>query len=84
MAPKGVLKSGDNVIALRALSEWNNRVQVGHPGPMTLEHESGSSVVDLAGEWRYAWADNPECNLVNREGLPASPFRTDTWPGITE
>jgi sialate O-acetylesterase len=33
---------------------------------------------------RYAWADNPACNLVNEEGLPASPFRTDTWPGITE
>jgi sialate O-acetylesterase len=33
---------------------------------------------------RYAWADNPDCNLINREGLPASPFRTDTWPGITE
>jgi sialate O-acetylesterase len=33
---------------------------------------------------RYAWATNPECNLTNREGLPASPFRTDTWPGITE
>jgi sialate O-acetylesterase len=28
---------------------------------------------------RYAWADNPECNLYNKEGLPASPFRTDTW-----
>ena len=29
---------------------------------------------------RYAWADNPEgCNLCNIEGLPASPFRTDTW-----
>ena len=29
---------------------------------------------------RYAWADNPEeANLYNREGLPASPFRTDTW-----
>jgi sialate O-acetylesterase len=28
---------------------------------------------------RYAWADNPECNLFNKEGLPASPFRTDTW-----
>lgn len=26
---------------------------------------------------RYAWADNPEVNLYNREGLPASPFRTD-------
>ncbi|RYE11497.1 MAG: sialate O-acetylesterase [Sphingobacteriaceae bacterium] len=28
---------------------------------------------------RYAWADNPEdANLYNREGLPASPFTTDT------
>ncbi len=27
---------------------------------------------------RYAWADNPEgANLANKEGLPASPFRTD-------
>ena len=26
---------------------------------------------------RYAWANNPECNLGNREGLPAIPFRTD-------
>jgi sialate O-acetylesterase len=32
---------------------------------------------------RYAWADSPICNLFNREGLPASPFRTDDWPGIT-
>jgi sialate O-acetylesterase len=30
---------------------------------------------------RYAWADNPVgANLFNREGLPASPFRTDDWP----
>ncbi|HEU0305518.1 MAG TPA: sialate O-acetylesterase [Lysobacter sp.] len=29
---------------------------------------------------RYAWSDNPEqANLTNREGLPASPFRTDDW-----
>jgi len=29
---------------------------------------------------RYAWADNPEgANLYNKEGLPASPFRTDDW-----
>ena len=26
---------------------------------------------------RYGWADNPTCNLYNREGLMASPFRTD-------
>lgn len=29
---------------------------------------------------RYAWADNPEVNLVNSAGLPAAPFRTDDWP----
>jgi sialate O-acetylesterase len=28
---------------------------------------------------RYAWAQNPVCNLYNQDGLPASPFRTDTW-----
>jgi sialate O-acetylesterase len=34
---------------------------------------------------RYAWGDNPDdADLYNREGLPASPFRTDTWKGITE
>lgn len=33
---------------------------------------------------RYAWADNPMgANLYNVEGLPAAPFRTDEWPGIT-
>ncbi|HSW46828.1 MAG TPA: sialate O-acetylesterase [Phycisphaerae bacterium] len=33
---------------------------------------------------RYAWADAPLCNLYNGAGLPASPFRTDDWPGITD
>ena len=32
---------------------------------------------------RYAWADNPVCNLYSAEGLPATPFRTDDWPGVT-
>lgn len=32
---------------------------------------------------RYAWASNPVCNLFNSEGLPAWPFRTDDWPGLT-
>jgi sialate O-acetylesterase len=32
---------------------------------------------------RYGWANNPECNLYNEAGLPATPFRTDTWPGVT-
>jgi sialate O-acetylesterase len=33
---------------------------------------------------RYAWADNPVCSLYNKEGLPACPFRTDDWPGVTK
>ena len=33
---------------------------------------------------RYDWASNPNGNLYNKEGLPALPFRTDTWPGVTE
>jgi sialate O-acetylesterase len=32
---------------------------------------------------RYAWADNPVCNVQSREGLPLTPFRTDDWPGVT-
>ena len=28
---------------------------------------------------RYGWASNPDCNLANQAGLPASPFRTDDW-----
>ncbi|NOZ20357.1 MAG: sialate O-acetylesterase [Planctomycetes bacterium] len=33
---------------------------------------------------RYGWANYPIVNLYNTEGLPASPFRTDNWPGITQ
>lgn len=32
---------------------------------------------------RYGWGDNPDCTLYNTPGLPASPFRTDAWPGVT-
>ncbi len=33
---------------------------------------------------RYAWGMNPSCNLYNRAGLPASPFRTDNWEDPTK
>ncbi len=32
---------------------------------------------------RYAWANNPVCNLVDGADLPASPFKTDAWPDVT-
>ena len=49
----------------------------------------GNSIVVTAPEVslpvavRYAWANNPDCNLVNAAGLPATPFRTDEWPGLS-
>jgi sialate O-acetylesterase len=32
---------------------------------------------------RYGWSDFPVVNLFNRNGLPASPFRTDSFPMLT-
>jgi len=39
-----------------------------------------SPLVHLPVAVRYGWAQNPTCTLYNKEGLPASPFRTDDWP----
>jgi len=43
----------------------------------------GSSRVTHPVAVRYGWAQNPSVNLVNAVGLPACPFRTDDYPGIT-
>lgn len=32
---------------------------------------------------RYAWDKDPEISLYNNADLPASPFRTDDWHGVT-
>ena len=42
-----------------------------------------SAQVPIPVAVRYDWADNPTGNLINREGLPAVPFRTDARPGVT-
>jgi hypothetical protein len=33
---------------------------------------------------RYDWQANPAAMLYNGKELPAVPFRTDDWPGMTE
>jgi sialate O-acetylesterase len=33
---------------------------------------------------RFAWADVPTVTIRNRAGQPASPFRSDDWPGMTD
>ena len=53
-------------------------------------HVEGSTVVVSSPsvsnpkEVRYAWQSNPAATLFNGAGLPAAPFRTDTWTGMTE
>ena len=46
---------------------------------MELSSEAISNPIAV----RYAWANNPVCNMYNRDGLPMTPFRTDTWQGVT-
>ncbi len=43
-----------------------------------------SDVVKHPTAVRYGWANNPVCNLFNKEGLAANPFRTDSWPITTQ
>jgi sialate O-acetylesterase len=48
---------------------------------IVVYHENVGKPVSV----RYAWADDAgDANLVNTEGFPAVPFRTDNWTGITE
>jgi sialate O-acetylesterase len=42
-----------------------------------------SDAVSEPAAVRYGWAINPVSTLYNAAGLPASPFRTDDWPGVT-
>jgi sialate O-acetylesterase len=38
-----------------------------------------SAAVPTPVSVRYGWAPNPNCNLFNKEGLPASPFQAPEW-----
>ena len=49
-----------------------------------MQHIDGSTIIVSSKDVpdpkyvRYAWADDPvNPNLINKEGLPAAPFRTD-------
>jgi sialate O-acetylesterase len=70
---KGFAIAGENREFVWAQAEIKGRDQV----------EVWSDDVDDPVAVRYAWANNPVCNLTNRAGLPATPFRTDDWPGVT-
>jgi hypothetical protein len=53
-----------------------------HPAIAKIEGEKvivTSPEVKTPVAVRYAWKDDPQANLVNGAGLPASPFRSDAW-----
>ncbi|UNP31265.1 sialate O-acetylesterase [Lysobacter gummosus] len=54
-----------------------------HPASAVVQGDTvvlTSAAVAQPQAVRYAWRDNPEqADLINRDGLPASPFRSDTW-----
>lgn len=62
--------------------QWHYaRAEITGPDEVTVYHPDVEKPVAV----RYAWADNPDqANLYNVEGLPAVPFRTDDWPGVTD
>jgi sialate O-acetylesterase len=49
----------------------------------TTKVELTSDKVEKPIAVRYAWADNPVCNLFSNDGLPVTPFRSDDFPMIT-
>lgn len=57
------------------------RAQAKILGPDSME--IWSDEINDPAAVRYAWADNPVCNMYSRDGLPMTPFRTDDWPGST-
>ena len=62
--------------------------EVFHPAKATIvgkdRIEVWSDAVPNPIAARYAWADNPVCNVQNREGLPLTPFRTDEFKMVTD
>ena len=52
-------------------------------GRNTVKVTAPAEVKEIAAV-RYGWADNPKVTLFNTRGLPAAPFRTDDWAGVTD
>jgi sialate O-acetylesterase len=68
-APKGFTVAGEDRKFVFAEAVINgDKITVSSPS------------VPMPAAVRYAWADMPDVNMFNAQGLPLSPFRTDNWP----
>jgi sialate O-acetylesterase len=71
--PRGFTIAGEDrkFVPAKAVVQPDGRIEV-----------SAEGVADPVAV-RYAWADNPVCNMYSGAGLPLTPFRTDDFPGVT-
>lgn len=56
------------------------------PAEATIDGETvvvGAKEVASSAQVRFGWRNKANPNLVNKEGLPASPFQTNNWQGGT-
>ena len=85
-APGGLRAHDDNTIKGFAICGadrnwvWANATITGEG---RNQIEVSSPLVPAPVAVRYAWADNPVCNVVSAAGLPLTPFRTDDFPMVT-
>ena len=85
--PAGTLPVLSGTIAPVAPSELTDFLIAGPdqnfvPAKAIVDHDTvivSSDAVTSPVAVRYGWSNTPTINLYNKEGLPASPFRTDTW-----
>lgn len=81
------LRTKDHGASVRAIAVagsdrkfiWANARIIG-PSTIFVARPPGCAEIESI---RYNWGDTPGGNLCNSAGLPAEPFRTDTWPGQT-
>jgi sialate O-acetylesterase len=58
---------------------WAKAEITGKNNTVTVSHPAVAKPVAV----RFGWANFPEVNLWNKNGLPATPFRTDDFPMVT-
>jgi len=76
--PAGLEAHGDSVLRGFAIARQDRKF---HWADARIERDTvivSSRDVPSPVAVRYAWGDSPICNLFNKDGLPASPFRTDS------
>ncbi len=72
---KGLKSSGETLQGFEISSDGENW----QPASASVDGESvviSSAAIEQPKAVRYAWHNNPQCNLVNGSGLPTTPFRT--------